>query len=117
MYEVSNITSSPNQSFTIIVNDTIEINFALEYRANQAGWFFSFTYNEQTYSNIRLATSYNIFRGYRSWLPFGLRVDTVDMGEPMDIDDFSTGYATLYILDKQDVITTESKYYNVEVPA
>ena len=50
-------------------------------------------------------------RAYKNWLPFGIRCDTLDGLEPMDINDFSSSYASIYILTKEDVNTVESNYY------
>ena len=36
---------------------------------------------------------------------------TPDMEEPIDLDDFISGYATVYLLTKQDVQTIEGNYY------
>ena len=111
MYELTVLGNEPKQNFTIVTDDNIKIPMTFEYRANQTGWFMSLEYNGQIYQNIRLTTSYNLFRAYMNWLPFGLRCDTLDNLEPMDLDDFTTGYATVYILNKADIETTESNYY------
>jgi hypothetical protein len=44
-------------------------------------------------------------------LTFGIRCDTLDGLEPMDLDDFLTGYATVFILSPEEVNITESTYY------
>lgn len=111
MYKLTNLGKEPKQILTLALDDNTKIPMTFEYRANQTGWFIGFEYNGQTYQNIRLTTSYNLLRGYRSWLPFGLRCDTLDKLEPMDIDDFITGYASVYILNQSDIDTTESNYY------
>lgn len=111
MYKFTNLGEEPNQEITMILEDNTRVVFSFEYKANQLGWFFGFKYGDIDYQNIRLTTAYNILRAYRSYLPFGLRCDTSDMGEPMDIDDFSNGYATVYLLTRDDVKAIEGKYY------
>jgi len=111
LHKLNSISNSPRQKITFPLEDNSKVVFNFEYKANQIGWFFSFTYNDNTYSNLRVTTSYNLLRYFRTWLPFGLRVDTVDRQEPTDLDDFSNGYATLYILNKSDIETTEANYY------
>lgn len=111
MYQFTQLGREPKQKITMALDDGTRVVFTFRYVANQLGWFFDFTYNEQTYRNIRLTTSYNILRAYRTWLPFGLRCDTVDMEEPMDLEDFITGYATVYLLTQQDINAIESSYY------
>lgn len=111
MYKLTNLGNEARQELTMILDDGVRIVFTFEYRANQLGWFFGFKYGENDYQNIRLTTSYNILRAYRNWLPFGLRCDTADDEEPMGIDDFITGYATVYLLSQTDVQAIEGNYY------
>lgn len=111
MYKINAIGNEPKQQITIMIDDNTRVVLNFEFKANQLGWFFGFEYGDNQYSNIRLTTSYNILRAYKSWLPFGIRCNTVDGLEPMGIDDFVTNYASLYILTKEDVNTIESNYY------
>lgn len=111
MYKLNSLGQEPRQKITVLLDDNNRVVLNFEYRANQLGWFFNFTYNNNIYQNIRLTTSYNILRAYRNWLPFGIRCDTTDGLEPMDIDDFVNNYAKVYILTKEDVTATESNFY------
>lgn len=111
MHKLNSISNEPRQKVVIPLDDNSRVTLKLEYRANQIGWFFDFTYEDKTYTNLRLTTSYNVLRNFRNWLPFGLRVDTLDKQEPTDLDDFASGYATLYVLNKNDITITESNYY------
>ena len=112
MYLLTNLANEPKQRLSMVLEDNTRLDLTFEYRENQAGWFFGFTYGEKTYQNIRLTTAYSILRAYRNLLPFGLRCDTVDNGEPIDIDDFVTGYAAVYLLTKEDVQAIEGNYYD-----
>lgn len=111
MYKLTQLDNNAKQEIKIILdnNENVIINF--EYKPNQLGWFFGFKYNDINYQNIRLTTSYNILRAYRNWLPFGLRCDTADGFEPMDITDFISNYAFVYILTNEEVKITEGLYY------
>lgn len=111
MYKLTNLGNDARQELTMILDDATRVVFTFEYRANQLGWFFGFQYGDNSYQNIRLTTSYNILRAYRNWLPFGLWCDTADTEEPMGIDDFVNGYATVYLLTKADVQAIEGIYY------
>lgn len=111
MHKLNSISNEPRQKVVIPLDDNSRVVLKLEYRANQIGWFFDFTYEDKTYTNFRITNSYNILRNFRTWLPFGLRVDTLDGLEPTDLDDFASGYATLYVLNKDDITITESNYY------
>lgn len=111
MYQLTQLGNDPKQEIEMLLDDGSRVRFYFEYKANQLGWFFGFQYQDINYQNIRLTTSYNILRAYRNYLPFGLRCDTPDMEEPIDLDDFISGYATVYLLTKQDVQTIEGNYY------
>lgn len=111
MFQITQLGNEPKQKIDMILDSNTRITLTFEYLENQLGWFFGFKYNNQEYKNIRLTTSYNILRAYRNWLPFGLRCDTADDEEPMDINDFTSGYATVYLLNKADVEAIEGNYY------
>lgn len=111
MYQLTQLDSQPRQQIEMILDNQDRVVLTFEYKANQLGWFFGFKYGDVNYQNIRLTTTYNLLRAYRNWLPFGLRCDTPDMEEPMNIDDFTTGYATVYLLTKEDIQAIEGNYY------
>lgn len=111
MYKFTSLGNEPRQQVTMILDDNSRVVFTFEYRANQLGWFFGYQYEDYTQENIRLVTSYNMLRAYNARLPFGLRCDTVDGEEPMDIEDLTNGYATLYLLTRADCRAIESEYY------
>lgn len=111
MYQLTSLGSESKQQIVMLLDDGSRVTLKFEYKANQLGWFFGIQYNDINYQNIRLTTSYNILRAYRNYLPFGLRCDTVDDEEPMDIGDFLSGYATVYLLDRQDIEAIEGNYY------
>ena len=116
MLRINALGSEPKQEFAMDLEDGTRVNFYFEFKANQLGWFFGFDYNDNSYRNIRLTTALNILRAYRSWLPFGLRCDTLDGLEPMDLTDFASGYATVYLLQSEDITIIESNYYAKVTP-
>lgn len=111
MYQLTQLDSQSKQQIEMILDNQDRVVLKFEYKPNQLGWFFGFKYGDVNYQNIRLTTTYNLLRAYRNWLPFGLRCDTPDMEEPMNIDDFTTGYATVYLLTKEDIQAIEGNYY------
>lgn len=111
MLQLTSLGNEAKQKITMLLDDNSRVVFTFEYKPNQLGWFFGFQYRDINYQNIRLTTSYNILRAYRNYLPFGLRCDTPDMEEPLDIDDFVNGYASVYLLTKADVEAIEGNYY------
>lgn len=111
MYQLTQIDNSPKQRIKMLLDSGESVVFRFKYKANQQSWFFDFTYGNVNVRNLRLVTSYNMLRNYRSWLPFGFRCDTIDRFEPMDLNDFINGYAVLYLLNRQDIEAIESRYY------
>lgn len=111
MFKLTTLSNEPKQRITVLLKDTTRLVLDFEYIPNQIGWFFGFEYNGNRYDNIRLTTSYNILRAYRKWLTFGIRCDTLDGEEPMDLNDFRSGYAKIYVLTKEELELIESKYY------
>lgn len=111
MQRINIISADIRQTFSFITEDGNKIDFYLEYKPQQLGWFVSFTYQNYEFNNIRLSTNYNIIRRCRNYLPFGIRIDTVDGYEPLSQEDFSSGYANMYILDKTEVFAIEELIY------
>lgn len=111
MYKINSLGNEPKQQISLLTEENTRVVLNFEYKANQLGWFFSFEYEGIQYNNIRLTTSYNILRAYRNWLPFGIMCATNDDFEPMDLNDFSTGYANVFILTKEDITGIESNFY------
>lgn len=112
MYQLTSLNSEPKQEIPFLLSDNSRIIFYFEYKPNQLGWFFDFTYNGQSYKNIRLTTNYNILECFKPYIPFGVCCDTPDGEEPYDIDDFSTGYAKVYILTKEDIASIDANFYS-----
>lgn len=111
MYRITTLNSAPKQQLKMLLESNNFLTLKFEFKPQQLGWFFGFEYGDINYQNIRLVTRYNILRAYKSYLPFGIRCDTLDGQEPMNMDDFSTGYATVYILTQGEVQATEATYY------
>lgn len=116
MNQLTQIDNTPKQKIRMILANGKSVVLSFEFRPNEQAWYWGFTYGDVNIRNIRLVTSYNMLRNYRSWLPFGLRCDTIDSFEPMDLNDFTSQYATLYLLNQEDINATETKYYG-KVPA
>lgn len=108
MTKIEIITSSPAQTMTLKLENGQSLQFSLRYSHNQSGWFYSFTYGTYTLKNRRMVNSINMIRDIRNIVPFGLACLLTDKYEPVFIDDFETGRATLYTLNSDDVLTAES---------
>ena len=105
---LDSITSDPNQSFKIALDDGTKVNFSLTYKQGQLGWFYSLTYGSFQIKNRRIVNSPNMLRAFREIIPFGLACVVLDLQEPLYVDDFSGGRVELYILNPEDVAMVEA---------
>lgn len=114
MRQINTISDAPNQNTVIVLDDGTKINFTMNYFANQQGWFYSINYNNSQFvaNNRRMVTSPNMLNAFQNIIPFGLSVTTTDGYEPIFIDDFITGRASLYVLDEADVLLIEDAISN-----
>jgi len=110
MKYVGNITSEAKQNIKLITEDGSKVNFTLEFKPMQEGWFFSFSWGGIfSVNNRRLTTCLNMLRQFREILPFGFACTTTDGYEPIFQDDFIKGRAQFYILNSNDVGAVETK--------
>ncbi len=108
MKQINSITDDAKQSLAIILEDGSRVQTTLNYIAAQNGWFYSFIYGDFTSNNRRLVNSPNMIRQFRNILPFGLACLVTDGYEPVYIDDFTSGRVTLFVLNEEDVLETET---------
>jgi len=108
---IQGITDSPNQTLFVQLDDGSQATLALEYRAQQLGWFYSLTYGTRVINGRRLVTSPNILRQFRHLFPFGLGVAMPGSVEPETQDVFATGVGAIVLLNADDVANTEATYF------
>jgi len=114
MKYIGNITSDPKQNIKLILDDGSRVDFTLEYRPMQEGWFYSFTWGTYSVNNKRLVTSPNMLRYFRNIFSFGFACITTDGAEPIYQDDFVNGRAQFYLLNAEDVLAAEVKILNFD---
>lgn len=107
MKQLSSITGDPQQILNIVLDDGSRVEMFLSYWPQQSGWFYSLTYGNFSVANRRMVVSPNMLRQFRSIVPFGLCCTVIDGYEPIYQDDFSNGRASLYVLNAEDVLSTE----------
>jgi len=108
MIQVDIITNSPLQTMILKLESGQNLNLSLRYSYNQSGWFYSFTYGAYSVNNKRMVNSTNMLRAIRNLIPFGLACLMKDLYEPVFINDFQNGRATLYTLSPSDVALVET---------
>lgn len=95
---LNTLSNDARQTQTIPVPDGSQIFFRIEYRENQAGWFYSLNWKTVSINNRRLVCSPNILRQFRRVLPFGFFVTSKDGLEPIYAEDFSSQRVLVYFL-------------------
>lgn len=110
MFKINNITNRPSQNQVLVLPDGTQITFQIYYSSTQQGWFITnlvYATKNFTSQGIRITTSPNILRQFKNQIPFGLTCVTSNGQEATQIQDFQSGFATLYILSEDDVQTYE----------
>lgn len=111
MKEIKGITDNPKQQLSFQVNDGNVVNMKLYFLENEIGWFFDIEYEGTSSLCHRLTNAPNIIRECRNIFPFGIGCSVIDGQEPYFADDFTSGRAILYALDKEDVEYVEKTVY------
>lgn len=103
MLNVKQITSDPQQKQIAILPDGTFFTMTIEFKPMQFGWFLtSFTYLNFTINGLRICVSPNMLYQFKNQIPFGLACFTTDGNEPTQQEDFSSGYAQMFILTKAE---------------
>ena len=110
---INNITDQTAQTFSVTLADGSRATINLAYWPQQLGWYYDVTWSTGPFPILgrRVVTSPNMLRQFRNQIPFGLMVITTDNQEPINQDDFSTGYAQMILLDQDDIATIEATIY------
>lgn len=104
MYLIDGLTNDPKQIQTVILPNGKEATVAVEYKPMQTGWFLTLTYGAFQLNNLRIVTNPNILHQFKNLLPFGIGCFVDANQEALLADDFASGRAKLYILDKSEVV-------------
>ena len=107
MTQITGITLNPKQSLTLVLTNGGQATLYLEYMNGQQGWFYNISYGTWVSGYRRLTVSANLLRAFRNIIPFGLGVMTTDGYEPIFINDFQNGRASLFLLNQSDMASFE----------
>ncbi len=108
MKQITSVTNDASQVLSIVLDDGSKVNLTLTYVPSQLGWFYSITYGSFSCFNRRLVNSPNLLRQFRTFLSFGLACLVADGYEPVYQDDFTSGRVSLYVLNPEDILKTET---------
>lgn len=113
MLQITTITDSPYQTAVFKLENGQPLLFTIRYSYQQKGWYYSFTYGSYTINNRRVINSANMLSQIKNIIPFGLACLMTDLYEPVFIEDFMSGRATLYTLNPTDVALVETSIANL----
>lgn len=104
MYRIQQVTNDPVQKQSLILPDGTALQLSIRFVPLQYGWFFNLIYGAFIINGTRITVSPNILQQYRNQIPFGLACLSQGNREPSQQNDFSSGAATLYLLDAAEVV-------------
>jgi hypothetical protein len=113
MYQIQQITSDPAQEQTLVLPDGTQIGFSMTYLPGQQIWNCNISYGSSFVLNgLQIVNNPNLLQQWKNIIPFGLGCFSTSSREPSQLSDFSSGYASLYILSSDDVATYTSALEN-----
>jgi hypothetical protein len=115
MQQITGISDNPAQVINLTADDGTTVTLTLEYRPQQSGWSVDVLWNGTTpateLNGLRVTVFPNLVRQWKNLLTFGLACITQDGREPLSVDAFLSGYATLLLLNAADVASIESQIF------
>ena len=99
MYNLTSLASSLVQTVSIILSDGSSAQLTFMYHAAVQRWSLDVEYKGFAARGLGLATHLNLLRIWRSVIPFGIQVSTVDNTDPFLPTDLQSGRVTITILD------------------
>ena len=115
MNSIDNLSSAANQTTLVVLDDGTTVTLTLTYRAATQRWTLDVLRGTFQAFGINVSAHPNLLREWRNVVPFGLACSTTDGGDPVYLEDFSNGRATLLILTQDDVAAIEATYLGAGV--
>jgi hypothetical protein len=111
MLKLTGITDAPKQSSTFALDDGTKASIIMEYRPQQLGWFCDIATDNFEVKGLRMVTFPNILRQFQNQIAFGLAIVTQDTEDPIRQSDFASNYASLVLLNADDVAAVEAAQF------
>jgi hypothetical protein len=107
MKQLDNLSDAAYQTIRNVLDDGSIVTFNFAYRPATQRWTVDVAWGTRTFHNLNLVVGPNILRTWRRLIPFGLAVTSLDGVDPFNIEDFSSGRVTVYVLNQDDVAYVE----------
>lgn len=108
MNQIDNLSNEASQETRVTLDDGTVVDILLTYRPAIQRWSLNVTRGTFVVDGINLCVFPNIVREWRHIIPFGIACLTTDGADPVSLDDFSNGRATLFVLDAAEVASAEA---------
>lgn len=111
MNQIDNITDDASQVTSPVLDDGSVVTIALRFLPAIERWVMDVAYGEFTANNLAVVVSPNMLRQWSATLPFGLACLTSNGIDPINVDDFQNGNASLFVLTADEVATLEAEVF------
>jgi hypothetical protein len=103
MKKLTTIDSSSKQSLYYVTDEGEQIKLNLRYMPRNEIWYLDLESETFNVNGVALLCSLNVLDKYRNLVDYGIMIGTIDGNDPWQVTDFETGYASLYMLNKQEL--------------
>jgi hypothetical protein len=109
MIQVTGILASGDQELSIAdPNGNGTIILRLHFKPRLQGWYIDIDFNGMQINGYRLHVSPNLLSQYINRVGFGLAVTTQSGVDPLLLNDFSSGAASLFLLTSEEVAAIDT---------
>lgn len=109
--QITNLTNFADQVTQLQLPDGSSATMELIYNGATERWTMNIAYGAFSSNGIGLCCYPNILRQFEEILPFGLAFVTADQTDPFDINDFSTGRVSVFLLTQADIAVINSTVF------
>lgn len=104
MRKINNINASPSQTLTVALDSNSSFTITIRYMPRLKSFYITnLVYNDFIVKGIRIYNSQNILHAYSNIIPFGLACYSNEKRDPSLIQDFESGFSSLYVLSYNDL--------------
>lgn len=112
MFTITSLTEEPKQKHTLPIEGGYDdAEMTLEFKETQQAWFMTLTWGERSVSNLRVSASPNVLSQYKSSFPFGIMVFTENFQDPLTLEAFTSGGASMSVMTEAEVVEVEAGIY------
>lgn len=107
MNQIDTISDDANQLLQVVLDDGTSVQLTLVFLPAIERWSISLLAPTLEVDGMILCAFPNVLRPWRAVIDYGIACTSIDGGDPVFIDDFSTGRCSLFVLNSSDVAAVE----------